>query len=84
MAGIHIPFEARIVRVADAFDAITHTRPYQTARSVEDALAELDRWSGRQFDPELVRLLVALIRGQDQDLLERERTPRSLPIERVA
>ena len=84
MAGVHIPFEARIVRVADAFDAITHTRPYQMARSVEDALAELDRWSGRQFDPELVRLLVALVRDHDQDLLERHRTPRALPIEQVA
>jgi hypothetical protein len=62
IAGIHIPFEARIVRVADAFDAITHTRPYQMARSVEEALEELDRWSGRQFDPELVRLQIDLIR----------------------
>ncbi len=63
IAGIHIPFEARIVRVADAFDAMTHTRPYQKARSVEDALEELDRWAGRQFDPELVRLQVDLMRG---------------------
>lgn len=63
IAGIHIPFEARIVRVADAFDAITHTRPYQQARSVEEALEELDRWAGRQFDPELVRLQIDLVRG---------------------
>lgn len=64
IAGIHIPFEARIVRVADAFDAITHTRPYQKARSVEEALEELDRWAGRQFDPELVRLQIDLVRAE--------------------
>jgi response regulator RpfG family c-di-GMP phosphodiesterase len=62
LAGIHAP-EARIVRVADAFDAITHTRPYQQARSVEEALQELDRFAGRQFDPELVRLQIDLVRG---------------------
>jgi hypothetical protein len=64
IAGIHIPFEARIVRVADAFDAITHARPYQQARSIEEALEELDRWAGRQFDPELVRLQIDLVRAE--------------------
>ena len=63
LAGIHIPPEARIVRVADAFDAMTHTRPYRQARSVELALEELDRWAGRQFDPEMVRLLIELTRS---------------------
>jgi putative two-component system response regulator len=63
LAGIHIPFEARIVRVADAFDAITHTRPYRRPRSVEEALGELDRSAGRHFDPELVRLQIQLVRG---------------------
>jgi hypothetical protein len=62
LAGVHIPFEARIVRVADAFDAMTHDRPYKRGRSVEEALEELDRWAGRQFDPELVRLLIEVTR----------------------
>jgi hypothetical protein len=65
LAGRHIAFEARVVRVADAFDAMTHSRPYRAARSVEDALEELERWAGRQFDPELVRLIVQLIRAGD-------------------
>lgn len=83
IAGIHIPFEARIVRVADAFDAITHTRPYQKARSVEEALEELDRFAGIQFDPELVRLQIDLIRNQlaAQDPLPR---PFIVPVDRIA
>lgn len=48
--------EARIVTLADAFDAITTDRPYRQARSVEVALAELQRESGHQFDPALVNL----------------------------
>ncbi|HUG49272.1 MAG TPA: HD domain-containing phosphohydrolase [Candidatus Limnocylindria bacterium] len=49
-----IPLEARLVRVTDAFDAMTHHRPYRDARSVEWALDELLRHAGRQFDPEIV------------------------------
>ncbi len=64
LAGDAIPLEARIVRLADAFDAITHGRPYQAARPVDWALAEIDRHAGTQFDPELARLFV--------DLLERD------------
>lgn len=86
LAGIHIPFEARIVRVADAFDAITHTRPYQKARSIEEALEELDRWAGRQFDPELIALLIALVRERgriDADAGSRAPTV-PLHVDRVA
>ncbi|MGH2428053.1 MAG: HD-GYP domain-containing protein [Candidatus Limnocylindria bacterium] len=70
LKGAHIPLEARIVRVTDAFDAITNVRPYKPARSVEWALAELTRCAGTQFDPELVRLFVDLVRG-DPALLAR-------------
>lgn len=52
-----IPLDARIVRIADAFDAMTHDRPYKQAESIEWALAELRRCAGTDFDPELVRLL---------------------------
>jgi putative two-component system response regulator len=61
LRGAAIPLEARIVRIADAFDAMTHDRPYQVARSVERALEELRRGAGRQFDPGLVDLLVGLL-----------------------
>jgi HD domain len=64
IAGIHIPFEVRIVRVADAFDAMTHDRPYRKGRGIEAALEELDRCAGLHFDPELVRLLIQLVRDE--------------------
>ncbi len=57
-----IPIEARIVRITDAFDAMTNRRPYSTARMIEDALEELDRCRGRMFDPDLVDLMIQLMR----------------------
>jgi len=51
LAGEDIPLESRIILVADAFEAITSDRPYRAGRSPEDALAELARHSGTQFDP---------------------------------
>jgi HD-GYP domain-containing protein (c-di-GMP phosphodiesterase class II) len=61
LLGSRIPFEARIVRIADAFDAMTNRRPYSEPRTVDEALEELFRWQGKQFDPELVRLMPALV-----------------------
>jgi cyclic di-GMP phosphodiesterase len=58
LAGEAIPFGARIVSVADAYDAMTHSRPYRTALSLDQARAELVRTRGTQFDPELVDLLL--------------------------
>lgn len=70
LRGERIPLEARIVRIADAFDAMTHPRPYQAARSVEWALEELDRYAGSQFDPELAALFIDRVRS-DGGLRER-------------
>ena len=50
-AGRTIPFTARILAVADAFDAMTSTRPYRRALSTEQALVEIGRCAGTQFDP---------------------------------
>jgi putative two-component system response regulator len=61
LRGELIPIGARIVSVVDAFDVIRTGRPYQPARSIDWALAELHRESARQFDPELVRALVDVL-----------------------
>jgi diguanylate cyclase (GGDEF)-like protein len=55
-----IPLGARIVAIADAYDAMTNDRPYKRAISHEQAVAELRRHAGTQFDPELVELFCDL------------------------
>jgi len=62
LRGEQIPLSARIVAVADAFDAMTHPRPHRAALTVAEALAELERESGAQFDPEVV---AAFLRAHD-------------------
>jgi diguanylate cyclase (GGDEF)-like protein/putative nucleotidyltransferase with HDIG domain len=57
LTGEQIPLASRILLVADAFDAMTSDRPYRSAQSQEDALQELRRHAGRQFDPRCVDAL---------------------------
>jgi HD-GYP domain-containing protein (c-di-GMP phosphodiesterase class II) len=54
-----IPLEARILAVADSFDAMTSDRPYRAACPAEAALEELGRCAGTQFDPKLVEAFIA-------------------------
>lgn len=54
LVGDDIPFGARIIAVCDAFDAMTSSRSYRTCISGEQALAELWRCAGTQFDPDIV------------------------------
>ena len=60
LAHDEIPLTARITAIADTFDAITHKRPYKEAESVADAVKEIRRVSGSQFDPEVVRAFLTL------------------------
>lgn len=57
LVGDEIPIGSRIVMVADAFDSMTTDRVYRPRKSVADALAELERLSGKQFDPRIVAAL---------------------------
>lgn len=60
LCGDAIPFEARILAVADAYDAMTSDRPYRAALSREEAIAEVDRCAGTQFDPLVAEAFLAL------------------------
>ena len=58
--GDNIPIEGRCLCIVDAFDAMTTDRPYRKALSVEAALAELSKYSGTQFDPQLTEKFISL------------------------
>jgi HD-GYP domain-containing protein (c-di-GMP phosphodiesterase class II) len=58
VAGEAIPRLARIVAVADAFDAMVFDAPYRRGQAVENAFAEIERQRGAQFDPEIVTALL--------------------------
>ncbi len=62
LAAQHIPLGARIVAVVDAFDAISHERPYKPAWPLEKALEEIQRCSGSHFDPDIVEAFLRLDR----------------------
>ncbi len=61
LAGTAIPLAARIVAIADVFDALTSARPYKQAWPVERALDYLREQRGRHFDPELVDLFMTVL-----------------------
>jgi HD-GYP domain-containing protein (c-di-GMP phosphodiesterase class II) len=62
LAGESIPIESRIVSVCDAYSAMTTDRPYRRAMAIDDALEELHRCAGTQFDPQVVSALERLLR----------------------
>jgi len=61
LIGDDIPLECRILSIADAYDAMTSPRPYRSLLNQEDAVAELQRSSGSQFDPRLVEKFIQLL-----------------------
>jgi HD-GYP domain-containing protein (c-di-GMP phosphodiesterase class II) len=63
LSGTEIPLAARIIACCDAFNAITTDRPYRTARTEAEALAELRANAGTQFDPDVVEVLCGTIEG---------------------
>jgi putative nucleotidyltransferase with HDIG domain len=68
LAGEDIPLGARVVAVTEVFDAMTRNTPYGPRRSPVEAIAELEAFSGTQFDPRVVRLFVAEYRQRAEQI----------------
>ncbi|HEY4555666.1 MAG TPA: HD domain-containing phosphohydrolase, partial [Lysobacter sp.] len=79
LAGDAIPLEARIVAVADVFDALISQRPYRAAWDVDSALQYLSSQRGLQFDPRCVDALLSM-RSRIDEICERHRDVRRLPL----
>ena len=69
LAGENIPVEARIVSIADVYDVVTHARPYKEAQTPAAALDLLQQESGKQFDPNLVQVVLDLNLPYDLSVL---------------
>ncbi len=70
LAGEDIPLLARIVHVADAYDAMSADRPYRTALSQEQVIEELRRNAGTQFDPQVVAVFLAILNEESSGATE--------------
>lgn len=66
LAGEAIPLAARIITACDAYSAMTSDRTYRAARTQEEAIHELRRCAGKQFDPEVVDLLCDALAAESQ------------------
>jgi diguanylate cyclase (GGDEF)-like protein/PAS domain S-box-containing protein len=87
LTGEEIPLEARILAVADVFDAMTHERAYRKALSREEAIAELEGGAGTHFDPKVVKAFLALLKRPDEQPAappQTERRDRRLAAAKVA
>ncbi|WP_147535237.1 HD-GYP domain-containing protein [Bacillus marasmi] len=65
LKGKDIPLAARIMAIADSFDAMTSKRVYNDARSIEFAISEITKNKGTQFDPEIAELFINILKNQD-------------------
>ena len=79
LKGDDIPLLARVVSVADTFDAMTTARPYRPSRSVEEAYAEFERCKGTQFDPDVVVGFLSAAAKRDFPISTPEKMKRLLP-----
>jgi HD-GYP domain-containing protein (c-di-GMP phosphodiesterase class II) len=70
IAGEEIPLAARIVFVCDAYDAMRTSRPYRRAISREQAIAELRRGAGSQFDPRIVEIFCSVLPPDEPEVAE--------------
>ncbi len=70
LVGEVIPLGARIITIADSYDTITSDRSYKKGRTAEEALGELERCAGTQFDPELVAAFARAMRQLPHPIIE--------------
>jgi diguanylate cyclase (GGDEF)-like protein/putative nucleotidyltransferase with HDIG domain len=75
LRGEEIPLQSRIILVADAFEAMTSDRPYRRGRPDAEAIAELRRCAGRQFDPAIVEVVASIIAARDGGALTADLVP---------
>jgi HD-GYP domain-containing protein (c-di-GMP phosphodiesterase class II) len=68
ISGMDIPYTARIVAIADAFDAMSCDRPYRRALRRDVVLSELRRFAGVQFDPHLAKEFAAIVESSAEDV----------------
>jgi HD-GYP domain-containing protein (c-di-GMP phosphodiesterase class II) len=76
LKGEMIPLQSRMIFIADTFDAMTSDRPYRRALSTSDALDEIKRNSGSQFDPELVQVAMDARSQLENARIEMTKNPR--------
>lgn len=66
LVGTNIPLTARIISIADAFDAMVTRRTYKSQMSVKDALTEIRKQCGRHFDPLMVKAFIEIFNDEDK------------------
>jgi putative two-component system response regulator len=71
LAGEKIPLGARIIAISDAYDSMTSNRPYRKPLSSEEARDELVKYSGKQFDPDLVSIFLDVLKEMEEVFLMR-------------
>ena len=64
LAGAEISLGARILCVADSFDAMVSERPYSKSMTMEQAFKELEKNAGTQFDPEIVKIFIKIMKAR--------------------
>ena len=77
IGGDDIPLTARIFAVVDALDAMTHNRPYRSDLPISEALGELKREAGKQFDPRIVEVALSIPESSWEELLGNQETGQS-------
>jgi diguanylate cyclase (GGDEF)-like protein/putative nucleotidyltransferase with HDIG domain len=68
LKGENIPFLARVLTVADSFDAMTSNRPYNTSKTIDESIVELERCKGIQFDPLIVDAFIEVLKSNEAQL----------------